>query len=635
MKKIVTLGAIAVLAAGFIFADEPAADVSVTEFKGEAKVTWGMDLDAMKTGFKNTESANFKVKLFSSGDKTTEGEGIWGELKVKTDGLKLENGEWKDGKASVDAATLHINDFFVGIRSGDTVLGSYKFDGAVRSADNANAQWVDDFGPNWNDDWKYKYGIQAGYDSSDIKIAFDIRSLADKDGKYTQYTNSYSVALEGELKDSNQWLEGLFVKGGFGYNLSGEYWWDKTVEGAEEDDLDAKQKKQYEFDPTGTGDANGGFAKTKKKKGTPATTDKPGVRTWLQAGDKPAGANYVQNGHVFGYEAQAGYKYKLDDTYFVKPAVAFAGETGTIDVNYGDNKWGKASYNKNELSFGAIFGWGSTADANAGIYYLDGDQAKKVTPGVSVVVEIPLASTTKAVMDKTYKTKTHNAALAVITPSFYTNGELVEGLTAALYSEIALLNYKDNPDTTGEVHDASYTKTNSDGTDSETWNNCYWKDEKFAFALTGGLKYAIKSGDITATPQAAFRFANVAYVENGIKNWSPLKSHPVFDKMGSQDVIRDVNNSKKKYGNGGYVAGFLNIKAGVEVGGLIPNTTFDFVYESANLMNKIDYTSKEISVNGTNVPNPYYLGADKSNYEGAKWYNVKLGHFDIGCKIAF
>jgi hypothetical protein len=55
MKKIVTLGAIAVLSAGFMFADEPAADVSITEFKGNAKVTWGMDLDAGKTGFKNTE----------------------------------------------------------------------------------------------------------------------------------------------------------------------------------------------------------------------------------------------------------------------------------------------------------------------------------------------------------------------------------------------------------------------------------------------------------------------------------------------------------------------------------------------------------------------------------------------------
>ena len=629
------MGAIAVLAAGFIFADEPAADVSVTEFKGEAKVTWGMDLDAMKTGFKNTESANFKVKLFSSGDKTTPGEGIWGELKVKTDGLKLENGEWKDGKASVDAATLHINDFFVGIRSGDTVLGSYKFDGAVRSADNDNAKWLYDVGPNWNDDWKYKYGIQAGYDSSDLKIAFDIRSLADAKDKKTQYTNSYSVALEAELKDSNQWLEGLFVKGGFGYNLSGEFWQNGVVENREkEDDLvdDGKggKKKVHYLDP------DDGKVKVKQKNKAAFTSDSPAIRTWRTWPVTGYEVNSTQNGHAFGYEAQAGYKYKLDDKYFVKPAVAFAGQTNTVEFNYGDNKWGKYSSNSNELAFGAIFGWGSTADANAGIYYLDGDQAKKVTPGVSVVVEIPLASTTKIVADKTYKTKTHNAALAVITPSFYTNGELVEGLTAALYSEIALLNYKDDPDTTGEGHDASYTKKNSDKTDSETWNNCYWKDEKFAFALTGGLKYAIKSGDITATPQAAFRFANVAYVENEIKNWSPLKSNPVFDKMGSQDVIRDVNNSKKKYGNGGYVAGFLNIKAGVEVGGLIPNTTFDFVYESANLMNKIDYTSKEISVNGTNVANPYYLSVENgSSYEGAKWYNVKLGHFDIGCKIAF
>ena len=651
MKKIVTLGAIAVLAAGFIFADEPAADVSITEFTGNAKVTWGVDLDAMKTGFKNTTEANFKVKLFSAGDKSTEGDGVWGELKIKSDdGLKNENGTWTGPKAYVDVATVHINDFFVGIKEGDTTLGTYRFDGAIRSADNDNAKWLGEVGPGW-DDWAYNYGIQAGYDSTDLKIAFDIRSLIDAKKEQTQYSNSYSVALEAELKDTNQWLEGLFVKGGFGYNLSGEWYTNATVvnsekEAVKEKDPDDKNKEKevYEFDKfTGT-------AKKKMKNKDAFTSDSPVKRNWIATITAPKGVTFngSQNGHVFGYAVQAGYKYKLDDKYFVKPAVAFEGATTTQEVNYGDNKWGKASTNGNALAFGVIFGWGDTADDNAGIYYLDSDSAKKVTPGVSVVVDIPLASTATYTLDKTYKTKTHGSALAIITPSFYTNGDLVEGLTAALYSEMALLRYKDwgsndathsSKNNDSQYSDPSCTQTNSDGTDSETWNNAVWKDEKFAFAITGGLKYAIKSGDITATPQAAFRFANVAYAENKINSISPLKTNPVFDKLGSQETYYtklEDNVAKVKYGNGGYVAGFFNIKAGVEVQGLVPNTTFDLVWESANLMNKIDYSSKEITKNGKTFANPYYLSAGSgSNYEGAKWYNVKLGHVDVGCKIAF
>jgi len=632
MKKIVTLGAIAVLSAGFMFADEPAADVSITEFKGDAKVTWGMDLDAGKTGFKNTESANFKVNLFSKGEKVTEGEGVWAELKIKTEGLKLENGEWKEGKASVDAATLHFNDFFVGIRSGDANVGKYQYDAAIRSKDKDASTWVTDIGPDGipsiKDKYLYKYGIQAGYDTSDLAVKFDLRSLTDKDAKNTQYTNSYAVALEGELKDSNQWLEGLFVKAGFGYNLSGEFYQKKDL-GTEDDLKDGK--KQYEFDAD-TGD--------KKVKQKAKTGDSPVERKWLttlsDSEVKQYKLNGVQNGHLFGYGASLGYKYKLDDTYFVKPAVAFAGATYTSDVNYGDNKWGKVSENGNYITAGAIFGWGDTEDANAGVYYLDNDdKTKKVTPGISIVADIPLATTSTITTDKTYKNTTHSALLAVISPAFY-SGSIVENLKAAVYSEIGLYRYKDDPDTKAEISDASYTKTS--GNDTETWANANWKDDKFAFALAAAVKYDIKSDDITVTPQVGFRFVNHTYVENKTNERYPLSVNPVFTDLGTQKKIRDPKNDKVKYGKGDdkhFEGDFFNLKAGVEVGGLINNTTFDLVYESANLLNKTNYSSEKVKArevsnvdSDTDIDNPNYNA-------GWKWYNVKLGHFDIGCKIAF
>ncbi len=627
MKKIVTLGAIAVLSAGFMFADEPAADLSITEFKGDAKVTWGMDLDAGKTGFKNTESANFKVKLFNGGNKTTSGEDdVWAELKIKTDGLKLENGEWKDGKASVDAAKIHIGDFFVGIRAGDTVVGEYKFDGAIRSPDKDASKWIENVGPNWNDYYKFKYGIEAGLDNNNLKVVVDFRSAANaKDDKDTQYTNSYAVSLDAGLKDSNEFLPGLFVNGGIAYNFSHELYHKGAVDNGKEDDL-KDGKKQYYFDET-TGKP---AVKQKDKAGI---TDSPVTRQqlWIEKG---------QNGHIFGYAANLGYKYAIDDKYFVKPVLAFAGSFATEERNLAavgkDEEWYKFSRSENDLAFGLMFGWGATADDNAGVPYLDGDMAKKVTPGISVVVGIPFTTSEKGYFKagntvKAATSKKHSSIAAVIVPSFYTKGDLVEGLTAGLYSEIAVLNYKDNPDTKdANRHDASYTKTNDDGTSSETWNNCAWKDEKLAFAIAAGLKYEIKAEDITVTPKVGFRFANVAYKENGIEKISPLSSEPVFANMGTQDTIWDNNNAKKKYGNGGYQAGFFNLKGGVDFGGLINNTTFSIEYESANLLNKTDYKSEKYVRNGKEMANPLYNLAFNQ-----KWYNVKLGHLDVGCKIAF
>ena len=84
MKKIVGMGAAVALAAS-MFAAEPVANPQVLEFKGNASVEWGVDLDAGKTGFKNAQEASIKVKLFDGGDKATSGSGVWAELKIVAD----------------------------------------------------------------------------------------------------------------------------------------------------------------------------------------------------------------------------------------------------------------------------------------------------------------------------------------------------------------------------------------------------------------------------------------------------------------------------------------------------------------------------------------------------------------------
>lgn len=98
------------------FADEPATNYSVAEFKGSASLEWVSDLDEKTNGFKNDASATLKINLLNGGDKATTGDGVWGELKIKVDtpdALEIKDGSnvLKIEKyASVDKAKIHFKD---------------------------------------------------------------------------------------------------------------------------------------------------------------------------------------------------------------------------------------------------------------------------------------------------------------------------------------------------------------------------------------------------------------------------------------------------------------------------------------------------------------------------------------------
>jgi len=512
MKKIVALGCAAALVGGLAFADVPAANLSVTTFDGNASVEWGVDLDAGKTGFKNAEEAHLKVRLFDAGDKTTEGSDVWAELKIKVDADESEDAVSVKA-ASVDVAKIHIGDFYVGVRSGDTVVGSYSLDTAIRAEQTA----VGDKGPA-----DFTQGIVVGYGNSDFGIDVDFRSL-DKD-KYGQYTNSYAIAAEAQLKDSNSFVEGLAVKAGVAYNLGNKYYTDSKAETAAAEKFFSKD---YDF----------------SKYGVPKFT-----------------ATKVD---TLGYSASVGYKAKIDDTYYVKP---MAGLSGTVI------KGEVADETVQESSIDAVasvlFGWGDKADANAGVPFLDGDPAKKVTPGVSVAVVLPIA--TKYTVAKDDLT-VHAKEIVKIIPSFY-SGTIVENLKAAAYAEIILLNEAD---------------ATSDG--KEVWLGVGKDDDKTAMALAAGLTYDIKSDDITATVKAGMRYANACYAVNEY----------------NKDIFADLGAVEKAAEDD-----YFNLKAGVDVNGLINNTTFYANYASCNLLNNSDYGDADM-------------------------YSVKLGTLAVGCKLHF
>lgn len=202
MKKALVVFLALALVAG-VFADEPVAELGVAEFTGNASVTWGADLDTEKTGFSNAAEASLKVTLVKGGDKSTSGDGIWAELKIKTNDLITEgkngNSALKDGKPELDVAKLHFGPVYVGIKSGDTQTGKLYLPRAL----GFEQFRLNDIGINKTQ------GIVVGYSAGDIfSIDVDLRSVA-------KYNDDYAVAAEITSKP----ISGLTAKAGFTYGI--------------------------------------------------------------------------------------------------------------------------------------------------------------------------------------------------------------------------------------------------------------------------------------------------------------------------------------------------------------------------------------------------------------------------------
>ena len=526
MKKIIAMGAAVALAAS-MFAAEPAANPQVLEFNGNASVEWGVDLDAGKTGFKNTQEASIKAKLFDGGDKATSGDGVWAELKIVAD---TKDNEYKNEGSGpveikapkVDTAKIHIYNFYVGIQKGDTVTGEFKPQAAIVS----DKAWLGNVGPAG-----FTQGLVFGYDDSNINAAVDFRSFEDtsKDTP-TQYTNAYAIAAEATMKDANEWVEGLEVKGGVSYNFSKNYY-EKAANNL------AVKKIALKFD-----------------------TDHDGKDDLFPDS-------------ILGYSGSVAYKVALDDKYYIKPMAGIigevlSGELGPVDYS--------ASANKFVAS--VLFGWGAQADANAGVYFLDDDNAKKVTPGVSVVFTMPLPTKTKQTIDlydMSMSMSVYNRDIAKIVPSIY-SGDIVDGLKFGAYSEIILMRDE------REVG-SGYTK-----------DACANKDRATAIAIAAGASYDVKAGDVTITTKAGARYANKAYVENEF-----IKEDDNGNEVG---LFKNLGAAKDD-------EGYLNLKIGADINGLLDNTTFFVNYTSANLLNETDYADD--------------------------YYAVKAGTLNVGAKIHF
>ena len=498
---------------GSVFAAEPVADVNVAEFSGNASVQWGINLDTMKTGFKNAYEVNLKLNLLNNGSKSTTGDGIWGELVIKTDSdnfLQWENGDSSlmvgdaafpankgmtsnlNVNAYVDTAKLHFGPAYVGITRGNTQTGELKMDAAIRSSDDGQAKWLSDVGP---DD--YSQGIVAGFEHEYFNVAVDLRSHAQNFAEFIKATVKTS---DGKRTILEQYVP--------------------ITDGVTEDTVKAALELAYPgfsvtAEKVSTHDIKDANEQYKNQYAMAAEVEVTPIDNLSIKGGVSYNFGENKDKTTLGFSGSAGYKFNIDDTFYVRPQVGYTGVT-----NFADN-----AKLDSEMAMGVLFGWGDIGiDANADVPFLDGDSAKKVSPGVGVVAYLPLQE--------------NGPLSARIMPSFF-SGELVPNLTAALYSDIGIM---------------SETAVNKD----------------VAFGIAAAAKYAIPVGAVTITPNAGIRFANDSYLDN-VATSMKEKDDGIFASTGNRNLLE--NDSA------------LNLKAGVDVAGLISNTTLSVIYDSRNLLN--------------------------------------------------
>ena len=566
MKKALSVFLMAAMAFG-AFADEPVADVNVAEFSGNAAVTWGVDLDSGTTGFKNSTEVNLKLNLLKGGSKSTTGDGVWGELVLKADGdpLQWQQKDFSDDafaanegmtsslnyKVYVDTAKIHLGPAYIGLKTGDTQTGKLKMDGAIRSADSNNATTLADVGPK-----DYSQGIVAGYDSDMFKLDLDLRSKPTTKAAAKRIV-AYILDKDGGKATGAPLVEGdvIHYYDGSTYTVTAKDVEDgKRATVGELSDLGGATPNNYYYTD------NYAFAFEGEFKGVENLSVKAGVSYNFAKNYQPNKTTTAKtsNGdvkHTLGYSASVGYKLALNDTFFVRPQVGFAGQTGF--GTYTRSGYSADNFTAMNMAAGVLFGWGEIGqDKNAGVYFLNKDDAKKVTPGIALVAEIPLPSIYSGEENgKKGKEVITGTTLAWLQPSLYT-GELIPGLTAAAYADI-------------QITQKGKTKTTYDGKtlpETETAK----PDAAMAFAF--GVKYALNVEELTITPQFGLRFVNEEY-----KAANANRKKTVFDSTNNYALGESKGNDD-----------YMNVKLGVDVAGLVDNTTFSVVWTSENLNNTTD-----------------------------------------------
>lgn len=323
-KALVVLLALAVVASGFA---QPVADVNVAEFSGNASVTWGVDLDDDNaTGFSNATEAKVVVNIFDAAEQSTEGDGIWAELVIKTDALKIVN-EGKEAKFDtgddgirIDTAKLHFNDLYVGIQADGTKVGEFHLPRALNFEKIMTVPGID---------LGRAAGIVAGYDSDLFSVAVDFRSAKAVDAVASKFdAEAYNAAI-------------------IAYMLDPAGTWE-----------DAKGKPQ-------TGDPAGllPLFYTEAVDGVSQYSNDYAIRavakvTPIENLDTYVGFSYAFDTEDMGFGANVLYKYELNEDFYLQPGVGYSSTFAEV----------AGETDKSMLGASLLFGFaGDPSDVGIGI----------------------------------------------------------------------------------------------------------------------------------------------------------------------------------------------------------------------------------------------------------------------------
>ena len=445
------------------FADEPVANVNVAEFKGEAAVQWGVDLDSGKTGFKNEAKVTMKLNLIDGGDKSSTGEGVWGEIKIKTDGDTFTKAEGNDiefgalkipAKIKVDTAKLHFGDnVYIGITSGDTTVGEYKLDTAVAAEQIKNGNVGDD---------SYKNGITAGYANDMFSVDVDFRSA--------DLSNPEKRTVYAKVIDINKDDELVILANGAEKELS-------KYPDVEIGDFISYQEKSGAQYSNAYSLAIDGSVKLFDENLT------------LKGGYSADFRNPEDEVLETGFYVATDYKLGLNDTFYLKPQVGYVHSTSNeLDA---DDK--ATVTNDGYLVAALLFGWDEKADDKPGVYFLDKDEdgrnAKKVVPGISVAMSKQVIGTEKYDGEISHKGVKSPTKLSV---SFF-SGKIVKNLTAAAY------------------YSTYFGEQLVENKDGDKIDSASFEIDDVPFEFAAGLKYKLSVGEGSITPQFGIAMAKNAW----------------------------------------------------------------------------------------------------------------------------
>jgi len=213
MKKIVGIIAAMALVASAVFAD-PELSLVPTSFKGDATLEWIANLDDETTGMKNSSSSEFKIVFYPDTEKSTSGDGLWGELKIKAakDEVAAANSGINLHTPSIETAKIHFVDGDFYARLNIKVPGLSVGGGKIVLATRSDMSTADFPATSVTLTGKQGFTLEFG-----LKDFLDFNLQFADNGEQKSSAKEFGFAFDAKLNGAGIDVEGLELYAGVAY----------------------------------------------------------------------------------------------------------------------------------------------------------------------------------------------------------------------------------------------------------------------------------------------------------------------------------------------------------------------------------------------------------------------------------